>query len=214
MKIFQSLGIVFIVLLGVNGCGLVRDHSAPIRTYHLELPDDVLGKPVQISSPRENKPTLLVSIPEPGPGFESSRMVYVQVPHEMQAFASSQWVDSPARMLTPLLVRSLEQSGLWQSVTAMPTVIRGDYRLDLTQVVLVQEFFQPPSRMRLAWRGQLLHLKDRRVKGTRMFVREEEAVSEDAYGGVVAAQQALAHLFRDLQEWLGKCLQGDSSAHC
>jgi cholesterol transport system auxiliary component len=158
--------------------------------------------------------SLLIGVPQPAPGFESSRMAYVQVPHELNYFATSQWVESPARMLAPLLVQRLERSGMWSSIISMPTSIRGDYRLDLTNVLLVQNFVREPSRMRLALRSQLVNIKDRQVIGTRNFESVEEALSEDAYGGVLAAQQVVSRLLDDLMNWLVLCLQEDSSARC
>ncbi len=196
------------------GCGFVREVHAPIRTYVLEIEGGNSGEESRMSSDVQSQLSLLIGVPQPAPGFESSRMAYVQVPHELNYFATSQWVESPARMLTPLLVQRLEHSRMWSSVIPMPTSIRGDYRLDLTNVVLVQNFLQQPSRVRLALRSQLVNIKDRHVMGTRNFESEEGALSEDAYGGVLAAQQAVSRLLNDLMEWLSGCLQENSSARC
>jgi len=214
VKFYRPYMTALVLLIVLAACGIVRESPDPIRSYLLEIPGGDIGGRVQLSSEIASLPSLLIGVPEPAPGFESSRMAYVQVPHELNYFGMSQWVESPARMLTPLLVQSLEQSGMWGSVTPMPTSIRADYRLDLSHVVLVQDFLQQPSHVRLEWRGQLVDLKDWQVLGSRMFGREEEAVSEDAYGGVLAAQQALRHLLMDLQEWMVGCLKEDSSAHC
>jgi cholesterol transport system auxiliary component len=196
------------------GCGFVREVHDPIRTYVLEIEGGDGGEESRIASDVQSQLSLLIGVPQPAPGFESSRMVYVQVQHELNYFATSQWVESPARMLTPLLVQRLEHSRMWRSVIPMPTSIRGDYRLDLTHVVLLQEFLQQPSRVRLALRSQLVNIRDRQVRGTRNFVREEEALTEDAYGGVLAAQRAVKSLLNDLMEWLVGCLQKDSPAQC
>ncbi len=214
MKLFRFQIAALVLLTIVAGCGIVRESPAPIRTYLIESPRGKSVGSAPLSSESTSLPSLLIGVPEPAPGFESSRMAYVQVPHELNYFATSQWVEAPARMLMPLLVQNLEESGMWQSVTPMPTSIRGDYRLNLTQVVVVQEFLQQPSRMRLAWRGQLMNLKDRQVIGARKFEREEETSSEDAYGGVLATQFAVSRLLTDLQEWLAECVEEGSPAHC
>lgn len=138
-----------------------------------------------------NLPSLLVSLPQPAPGFESQRMAYEQMPHELQYFAISQWVDSPASMLAPLITNALKTSAEWGSVIQLPSVLRGDYRLDLSQVVLVQEFTKQPSQIRLALRAQLVTVLNPRVIGTQNFKFREEAPSDDAYGGVLAAQTRL-----------------------
>ena len=198
----------------LSGCGFVREVPDPIRTYALEIDGGDGGEESRVSPDMKSLSSLLIGVPQPAPGFESSRMAYVQVPHELNYFATSQWVESPARMLAPLLVQRLERSGMWSSIISMPTSIRGDYRLDLTNVVLTQSFLRQPSRMRLALRSQLVNIKDRQVIGTRNFESAEEALSEDAYGGVLAAQQSVSRLLDDLMNWLVGCLQEDSSARC
>jgi len=214
MKFSLSPITVLLALLLLAGCGIVRGNHDVIRSYVLEMEGGDAREESRIPADTSILPNMLVGVPEPAPGFESSQMAYIQIPHEVNYFALSQWVEAPARMLRPLLVRRLEQSGLWRSVIAMPTSVRGDYRLDLTHVVLVQEFLQQPSHVRLEWRGQLLNLNDRQVIGTRNFSREEQTLTEDAYGGVLAAQQAVNHLLNDLMEWLAGCLPGPSYAHC
>ncbi|MDH5700681.1 MAG: ABC-type transport auxiliary lipoprotein family protein [Nitrospirota bacterium] len=160
-----------------------------------------------------NLPGLLVSLPQPAPGFESQRMAYEQVPHELQYFTTSQWVDSPARMLAPLITNTLETGEEWGSVIQLPSVIRGDYRLDISQVALVQEFTQQPSRTRLTLRAQLMTVYDPRVIDTRSFEFREEAPSEDAYGGVQAAHHAVRRLLGELKQWLHNILQTRQSSH-
>ncbi len=208
---YLALLLSFVVL---SGCSLRREVHDPVRTYVLESDGGVSGDETRPSPVVKRLPSLLIGVPESAPGFESSRMAYMRVPHELNFFATSQWAESPARMLTPLLVQRLERSRMWSSVIPMPTSIRGDYRLDLTNVVFVHEFLQQPSRMRLAWRAQLMNLKDRQVIGTRNFVRDKEALTDDAYGGVLAAHEAVSRLLADLQGWLVGCLGSDSSADC
>lgn len=186
-------------------CGLARGPSEPIHSYVLEAEEGREFSEMKGSRPQA-RPTLLVSLPEPAPGFETPRMVYVTMPHELNFYAASQWVESPAAMVAPLIVQRLESSGLWSAVAHMPTPVRGDLRLDIDQVALAQEFLQEPSRVRLSLRAQVLTISDPHVLGTRRFDIREEAPSEDAYGGVLAAQRAVRRLLDDLQEWLGQCV--------
>ena len=197
----------------LSACGISRGTSEPLRLFVLDIEE---GREVRDMSPPSrpmNLPSLLVSLPQPAPGFESQRMAYEQVPHALQYFATSQWVDSPARMLAPLITNALETGEDWASVIQLPSVIRGDYRLDLSQVALVQEFTQQPSRIRLTLRAQLMTVYDPHVIGTRSFEFREEAPSEDAYGGVQAAHNAVRRLLGDLKEWLHNILQARQLAH-
>lgn len=212
MKRLLLLSAVFCVAV-LSACGLNRGTSEPIRSYVLEMEK---GKEALDSNRTRPKslPVLLLSLPQPAPGFESQRMVYEQVPHELRSFATSQWVDSPARMLVPLLAKSLEVSETWGSVVLLPSVIRKDFRLDISQVALVQDFTRQPSRIRLTLRAQLLTVFDPHVIGTREFEFQEEASSEDAYGGVLVAQQAVGRFLTDLNDWLAGCLKNSPPSHC
>ena len=199
-------------LIILSACGVSRGTYEPIRSYVLEIGEG--GEALEIDKSRPlNLPTLLVSLPQPAPGFESQRMAYEQVPHELRYFATSQWVDSPARMLAPLITKVLETSEEWGSVIQPPSVIRSDYRLDISQVVLVQEFIKNPSRIRLNLRAQLMTVDDPRVIGTRSFEFREEAPSEDAYGGVQAAHKAVSRFLVELKQWLHNILQTRQLSH-
>ena len=214
-KDMKAMFLLAAILLStaLSACALSRGTDEPVRSYVLEIGESGEARGTDRSRP-SNLPSLLVSLPQPAPGYESQRMAYEQVPNEIRYFATSQWVDSPARMLAPLIMNGLEGSGEWGAVIQLPSVLRGDYRLDLSQVALVQEFTQQPSRIRLALRAQLVTVFDPRVIGTRSFEFYEVAPSEDAYGGVQAAQKVVGKLLVELQHWLQGCLQTAKSSHC
>jgi cholesterol transport system auxiliary component len=119
-------------------------------------------------------------------------MLYVKRPHQLQAFAHNEWVDAPAHMLAPLLVRTLERSGAFAAVTDAASGIAAELRLETELVRLQQEFTSHPSRVRLVLRVQLSEVRSRRVLGVREIEALEDAPSEDPYGGVVAANRAAA----------------------
>lgn len=196
---FRFLALSWVMV--ISACGFSRGEYEPIQSYVLEIGE---GRELQEGSRSrpQDLPDLLVSLPEPAPGFETPRMVYVKNPFELNYYATSQWVEIPARMLAPLIVQQLEDSGLWSAVVQMPTSVRGNLRLDISQVALAHEFLQQPSHVRLDFRAQLLSMRDPRVLGTRRFTTVEEAPSEDAYGGVLAAQRAVKRLLSELAEWL------------
>ena len=117
-------------------------------------------------------------------------------------------------MLTPVLVQALEQTGHWRAIVPMPTSVRGDHRMDIDQVVLVQDFLQKPSQVRVALRIQLLKLPEYLVLGTRLFDVAEETPNDDAYGGVVAANRAVERLVKEVAGWLSGCVSGVQGTGC
>jgi cholesterol transport system auxiliary component len=86
-------------------------------------------------------------------------------PYEVNYYATNVWVDTPPRMLAPLLLQSLERMSLWRVVVPMPTAARGDYRLDISGLVVQQEFLQRPSGTRIRLRAQLTETKEQRIMG-------------------------------------------------
>ncbi|MEC4890296.1 MAG: ABC-type transport auxiliary lipoprotein family protein [Nitrospira sp.] len=185
------------------GCLSPRGDALPLHTYQL-----VLGESFGEARPADsNGPSLLVSPAQAEPGFETPRMVFFKRLYEVEYFAQSQWADAPARMLTSLLIQSLDRSGSWRAVLPLPGAGRGDYRLDSSGFAVQQEFLQQPSRVRMTVRTQLIDLKESRVVGARTFEALEDAPSGDAYGGVVAANRAMAALLDQIGAWLQGCVR-------
>lgn len=145
-------------------------------------------------------PALLVGIPRAGPGFDSPRMAYTAEPHALAYFARHQWVDTPARMLQPLLVRAAESTGRFAAVVQGPTSVATDLRLDTEIVELVQDFSVRPSRVRLALRAQLVDVAERRVVAVRDVTLSEPAPNDDPAGGVEAANRVLGAALRAVAE--------------
>jgi cholesterol transport system auxiliary component len=142
-------------------------------------------------------PVLLVSRPKAHPGFESSRMAYVRKAHEVEYFSRNQWVDTPEKMLAPLLVQAFEASGGFSAVSQTAGVVTAQLRLDSEIVRLQQEFTSEPSRVHFTLRAQLIDVAGRRILATREFDISENAPSDDPYGGVVAANQAVFRALND-----------------
>jgi len=204
MKKYRLIHVMCAVLVVTgSGCLSLRTDSPEIRTYHLSLD----GSSHNIIPKQIDGPVLLVSPPQAEPGFETPRMVYVKRPYELEYFSVNQWADSPVRMLTPLMVQVLNQSGAWRTVIPLPSSVSGDYRLDTYGVLLQHEFLQQPSRVRVTVRLQLVDLKESTILGTRAFEAVENAQSENAYGGVLAANRAVAGLLDQIVSWLQQCVQ-------
>jgi cholesterol transport system auxiliary component len=171
-----------------------------VQTYLLS-PESPVTRYPQVSG-KEGRTTLVVSLPQAQAGYDTARMVYLKRPHELSYYAVNQWADTPARMLHPLLAQALERTGSFKAVVQTPSVVRGDYRLDVAGLALEQEFFDQPSRVRLSLRIQIVELKSLGVVGTREFEALEEAPSDDAYGGVIAANRAVGRILNEVANWV------------
>jgi cholesterol transport system auxiliary component len=181
-----------------------------VRTYLLD--PNFSAKTISANAAQSDHATLLISVPKAQPGFETPRMAYLPRQHELSYYAFNQWVETPGRMMLRLLAQAMEATGLWRAVVQAPAPIRADYRLDCDNLALEQQFFSPPSRVRLALRAQLINVKQQSVIGVRNFEIFAGSLSEDAYGGVVAANEASAKLLRELTDWIATVMDEDLPA--
>jgi cholesterol transport system auxiliary component len=144
---------------------------------------------------------LAVSVPRARAGYDTAQIAYARQPNALDYFAKSRWADTPSRMLTPLLVQALERSGAFRSVVQMPSVVSADVRLDTELIRLRHDFGTQPSRVEVALRAQLIDLRGKRLLAGVEFEETEIAASENAYGGVVAANLALQRILTRLVEF-------------
>ncbi len=210
---FLKMGLACGLAATLAGCISPRSAEGPVHTYVLKV-EEGIGDAEPSEWKRDTREILLVSLPQAEPGFDTAQMVYLRRPYEVSYYSVNQWADTPARMLAPLLVRALERSRNWRAVVPMPSSIRGDYRLDVQGLMLQQEFLQQPSRLRLALRMQMIELREQKVIGVRRFEVLEDAHSEDAYGGVLAANRAVAKLLDSVTNWLAACMKGNRKDSC
>ncbi len=177
-------GIVIAALAALGGCNALQPvQRAQPDTYVL----DAQFQPAAA----QGTLTLAVARPRESAGYDSARMAYVKKLHELDYFSRNQWVDTPGKMLAPLLVRALEAGGAFRAVVPSPGAAAGQLRLETDIVRLQQEFLTTPSRVRFTLRAQLIDVPGRRVIATREFDILENAPSDDPYGGVLAANRAV-----------------------
>jgi cholesterol transport system auxiliary component len=191
---------VFVLAIFIAGCSFgPREINAP-RTYFLN--PEISWKNPRSPAELNGDSVLLITQPRAQAGFDSARMAYLLRPYEVSYYGYSQWADTPARMLHRVMVEGFDMSGLWSAVLQTPGAAPAQYRLDCDNLVLEQQFFSQPSRVRLALRAQIVKTKTQMILDTRYFEFSETAPSDDPYGGVVAANHAAAKLITEMAEWL------------
>ncbi len=183
MKRLLALALMPLLLAG---CSLMPQAAADETSLHL-----LDARPAVASTSRRDF-VLAVSAPRAAPGSDTAAMAYVRTAHALDHYATHRWADAPARMLNPLLTRTLEDTGAFRAVVPAGSGLQADLRLDIEIVRLHQSFLTRPSCVELTLRAQLVDLAGRRVLATRYVEVAQEAATEDARGGVAAANAAVA----------------------
>ena len=188
----MSAAALAFALAGCTVLGLART-EAPIL-FTLEAASD--GAPQRGAAAQ----AILVAAPVARPGYDGARMAYVTRAFEVQFFARHEWVAPPGQMLAPLLVEALERGGRFRAVQS-PADVAPAFRLETEIIALQQEFTLQPSQTRFALRAELVDVAERRVVAAEEFEAVEPAPSDGPYGGVVAANHAVARVLGDLAKW-------------
>jgi len=181
-------------VLALAACATLHPAAMPSTAFYA-LEGAPLGLvPTRLSA----APTLMVNPTSAAAGFDSPHIIYVREAHKLEYFAHNEWVDTPARMLAPLLVAALENTGAFRAVLLSPSSASADLRLDTEIIRLQQEFLTRPSSVRFTLRAYLVDDKTRRVLAWREFDAVVPAASEGPYGGVIAANRAVQTVLEEL----------------
>lgn len=193
-KLYVRTVVLTVVLLA--GCAnLYTPQGRSPNIYLLDLPPSV-----QTANVKHDLVLAVNMLPAPL-GFETPQIAYSQRAHELDYFANSRWADTPTRMIQPLLFRALQQTTSFRAVVQATSLIPADVRLDVELIRLQQNFASQPSRVEITLRAQLIDMRSNRVLASQQFDATENARSEDAYGGVDAANRLSQRVLGQLTEF-------------
>ena len=146
--------------------------------------------------------TLLVSEPVAAPGYDSSKMRYMITPYKLQSFSKNKWVAPPANMLLPVFVQSLLKSGYFKAVVTSPFSGLTDYNLQTDVLEFEQNFMRPQSRFVVTVQADLVNSHTNKIQASRRFSSIVPAQQNDPYGGVMAANQAVAQVSSQIAQFV------------
>jgi cholesterol transport system auxiliary component len=190
------------------GCGALFAKAAVQPSFYTldSAPAAPRAATSSVSQVMTAAPTLIINPPSAASGFDSRHIIYVRGSHTHEYFSHSEWVDTPARMLAPLIVAAIEKGGAFRAVLLSPSVAAADFRLDTEIMRLEQDFVDQPSRVRFTLRAYVVDDATRRVIAWREFDETVAAASEDPYGGVVAANRAVQIVLEELADFCAKAV--------
>lgn len=168
-------------VIALSACTAVK--LPTVTTYQLNS----FSKKSWAASPK--KRTILVVLPEAAAGYQSSSMLYVKKPYALKPFAKHSWVDSPASMLHPLLIESLQRSSHFQAITSIAYAEPIEYRLDTQLLKFQQNFIKKPSTMEFSAKVVLSEMDKNHILLSRIINLEMPCPEDTPYGGVIAANR-------------------------
>ncbi|USQ14873.1 membrane integrity-associated transporter subunit PqiC [Legionella lytica] len=145
---------------------------------------------------------LWVTQPDAAAGYQSEQMLYVNKPFQLESFVKNSWSNPPADMLYPLMVQSLQKTGVFHAVLSSSYSQGADYRLDTQLLSLEQSFLRKPSVLQFSAKVVLTRVSDNKVMGSKIISLQIPCPVDNPYGGVVAANQATRQFTSMMSEFV------------
>lgn len=193
MKKLNSLGLL-IIFFALTACSPVK---IPVTNqYQLTA----YSSKRLVKHPRHV--ALWVTPPEAVAGYQTEQMRYVNKPFQLESFVKNAWVNPPGEMLYPLMVQSLQRTGVFYAVLSSSYSQGADYRLDTQLLSLEQNFLRKPSVFEFSAKVVLTRVSDNQVVGSKIISQQVPCPSDTPYGGVVAANQATRQFTAIMSEFV------------
>lgn len=174
------------------GCSLLPPADAEPRK-------EVLNKmPAELPQRASNGAVLLVFPPQTRPIYDTTEMAYTTRPHEIGYFRQHEWAETPAQMLQPLLLGTLQRTRFFSAVLAPPYAARYSYALRTEIRELIADFTSEPAAVQLSLRFQLSEGATDRIVAIKEISIREPMHERTPYAGVVAGNDATAKALLEL----------------
>lgn len=186
-----------IIMCLLAACATIK--SPPTYLYTLDINQPNNNRP---ASPGFDK-TLAVDVPKSTAAIMSRNILYQDSNHSMNAYAFSQWSDTPNHMLANLLMATIIDSSVFKVVLPVDSRASSDYVLESTIYQFHQQFSShAKSSVRVRIGFYLLERNSAKIVSSKQFATNLETNSVDAKGSVEGFNKAVNAISEEVIAWL------------
>lgn len=179
---------------------------SPVQTYTISY----AGNPLLVRQAPINKSVTVLPI-NASRGFDSSAMIYQTKPYLLTSFGLNAWIAPPASLMSPLLLKALQNSGNFKNVVNGPAVSNTDYTINTMLLELYQDFTVKPSEIVLSLDVDIVNNENSQVVADKVFSARVKAPENNPYGGVVATNEAFSQLLSQITQFLTQQISLDAA---
>jgi cholesterol transport system auxiliary component len=154
--------------------------------------------PLDLPIAQAHAATLLVLLPETDPIYATTQMAYTSQAYQIAYFSQNEWAKTPSQMIQPLIVETLRHIHYFSEILVPPHFGHHTYALRTEIVELQQDFSSNPAILRLTMRFYLSRDVTAQVIATKEMTVQEPLRDRTPYAGVVAANEAMVKVLREL----------------
>jgi cholesterol transport system auxiliary component len=179
-----------------SGCALF----SPVK---IDTKKNVLNNtPLDLPSETTHSATLLVLVPETMPAYATTQMAYSTQAYQIAYFSQNEWAETPSQMIQPLIVKTLRNTHYFSEVLSPPYFGRHTFALHVEILELKQDFTSEPATLQLAMRIYLIREATNQIIAAKELSVREPMSERNPYAGVVAANEAMPKLLRELAKFV------------
>jgi cholesterol transport system auxiliary component len=179
-----------------SGCALF----SPVK---IDKKKNVLNNtPLDLPSETTRSATLLVLVPETMPAYATTQMAYSTQAYQIAYFSQNEWAETPSQMIQPLIVKTLRSTHYFSEVMSPPYFGHHTFALHVEILELKQDFTSEPATLQLAMRIYLSREPTNQIIATKELSVREPMSERNPYAGVVAANEAMPKLLRELAKFV------------
>lgn len=193
-ELFYRLKYVFIIFnfFALSNCTFF----GPVKTKP-QIAYELSGLPAVPIKKRTSK-ILMVPQPDSLPMYNTTQMFYTPKPYQIASFSQNRWADTPAQMLHPLLIQSLQKMNYFHAVVSPPYTGKYDYLLNLQVLELKQDFIYRPATLKFSLKVDLIKSVGNRILVTKIIKITEPMRFCNPYNGVLAANRVTKQLLSQI----------------
>jgi cholesterol transport system auxiliary component len=189
MRVMNKILVVCCMLL--TGCSVFSPVTPVANTTYLvnTLP--------AVTAHARHSGSIFVAEPTTTSIYNTTDMAYSSYAYQIGYFVKSSWAATPPQMLQPLIVQTLQNTKHYTTVTSAVGVGQSDYMLNTQLVQFQQDFTSGHNVFKLHARLQLVSSGTNHLIASKDIVIVIPAPQNNAYGGVVAANQAVRDMLAE-----------------
>ena len=193
----------------LTACGSLFSPTPPAPHFYTldgPAPITVTSHAASMSSLGPSAPAMVVALPRAEAGFDTDRIVYVLEEHRLQPYADNQWIDTPARMLAPLISAALSRTGAFGAVLQEPGPASVRWELQSDIVRLQHEVIS--ARFRFTLRVTLIERRTGMVALSQEFDASAPVIGAGPAAAVAAANVVVADVLRQVAAVCASAVSG------
>jgi cholesterol transport system auxiliary component len=179
-----------------SGCTLFSPVNIDTKRHMLN------NIPLDLPSEGAHSATLLVLVPETMPAYATTQMAYSTQAYQISYFSKNEWAETPSQMIQPLIVKTIRNTHYFSEVLSPPYFGRYTFALRIEILELEQDFTSEPAMLQFAMRIHLSRGAANQVVATKELSVREPMSGRSPYAGVVAANEAMPILLRELAKFV------------